>query len=117
MAYRTPPLLPPTAIVSLIVLISAYNIVNTINPVNQPKSATDQSSLVSKIKSESASKAARSASSKPEPSQTSASQRLLLASRRRSRVMRRTITKRPVPRVQRRHQVRQLRPQRRQHLL
>ena len=36
MAYRTPPLLPPTAIVSLIVLISAYNIVNTINPVNQP---------------------------------------------------------------------------------
>lgn len=53
MAYRTPPLLPPTAIVSLIVLISAYNIVNTINPVNQPKSATEQSELVSKIKSES----------------------------------------------------------------
>ena len=56
MAYRTPPLLPPTAIVSLIVLISAYNIVNTINPVNQPKSATEQSELVSKIKSESASR-------------------------------------------------------------
>ena len=46
MSYRTPPLLPPTAIVSLIVLISAYNIVNTINPVNQPKSATEQSELM-----------------------------------------------------------------------
>ena len=46
MAYHcTPPLLPPTAIVSLIVLISAYNIVNTINPVNQPKSATEQSGI------------------------------------------------------------------------
>ena len=68
MAYRTPPLLPPTAIVSLIVLISAYNIVNTINPVNQPKSATEQSELVSKIKSESASRAGQSASSHVAPS-------------------------------------------------
>lgn len=70
MAYRTPPLLPPTAIVLQIVLIVAYNIVNTINPEKEPKSATEQSELVLKIKSESALRAAQRASLKAEPRET-----------------------------------------------
>lgn len=74
MAYRTPPLLPPTAIVSHFVLISAVNIVNTINPVHTHKSDTETSELVYKIKSESATRAATTASYKAEHSTTYTSQ-------------------------------------------
>ena len=46
MAYHTPPIIPPAAIISLIIAMSATNIVaNTVKPVENTK--TEQSSFVS----------------------------------------------------------------------